>query len=168
MSLHFGPGCCAKCPLEVQVGRLAHAAEVRLSAGCVDSGNQAGVAGELSGGGGAIDRADLPIDDDGQDVGHTREGLQPEDGRGEGNSLPDALLKQSDLALEGIQRLELLGDAPGRLWGKLGEDAHEPDPASASGKCKCHVCPDRERVPVPSRGRGCVEPPGVGVDHTCT
>ncbi|OGO09208.1 MAG: hypothetical protein A2Y61_05785 [Chloroflexi bacterium RBG_13_60_13] len=89
--------------------------EAGLAAGGVDSGDDAGVAGEPAGCVEAIDRADLAFDDDGEDVANSGKALEQLDGGGQGDSLPDALLELSDLVLEGIQSFELLGGAALRL-----------------------------------------------------
>ncbi len=111
-------------PLQILVGRLpgrtpgrcAHVAEAGLAAGGVDGRDNAGVACELAWCGEAIDGADLAFDDNGKDVGHTGESFEQLDGRGQGDPFADTLLELSDLVLEGIQSLELLGDTTLRLW----------------------------------------------------
>jgi len=68
--------CLDESPLEIIVGLFAHASEAGLAAAGMDLGNDAGVGCEMAGRGEAIDGTDLASDDDGEDVTHTRDGLQ--------------------------------------------------------------------------------------------
>ena len=102
MSLSSATGCGAKGPLEVVVARLAHVTEAGLAAARMHGGDKAGEAGELVRGIEAIDRIDLPVDDDGRDVAHPGEGLQERDGQGPCNPFPNALFKLSDLELQTV------------------------------------------------------------------
>jgi hypothetical protein len=113
--------------------------EAGLGTGGVDGWDDAGVAGELSGGGEAIDRADLPFDDDGQDVRHTREGFEQLDGGGEGDSLPNAIFELSDLLLEAVEGLEFLGDTAAGLRGKPRQGAFEPPLPAPTKRSLCSV-----------------------------
>jgi hypothetical protein len=118
-------------PLEVLVGGLAHVSEAGLAAAGVDGGHEAGVTGELTWRVEAVDAADLPIDDDGQDVSDTGKALEQLDGGGQSNPLPDPLFELIDLELESVKGFNVLGDAAACLRGKSGKGRLQPDPAGA-------------------------------------
>lgn len=97
-----------------------------LGTGGVERWDDAGVTGELSAGGEAIDGADLPIDDDAQGVPDAGKALEQLDGGGEGDSLPNAIFELSDLLLEAVEGLQFLGDTAAGLREKPREGTFEP------------------------------------------
>jgi len=111
-------GCCAKSPLEVLVGGFAHVPEAGLTTAGMDGWDDACVAGELTCSVEAIDGANLPVDDDGQDVSNAGKALQQLDGGGSSNPLLDALFELRDLVLQSVEGFELLGDTATRFRGK--------------------------------------------------
>src|SRR3972149_2845876 len=102
-----------------------------LQAG-VRGGDDAGIAGEPACRVEAIDGADLALDYDGEDVANSGKALQKLDGGGKSNPLADALLELSDLQLQPIEGLELLGDTAPRFRGKPRKSRLQPSPACAN------------------------------------
>ena len=82
--------------------------EARLVAAGMDGRDDAGVAGELACGVKVVDGADLPVDEDGQDVSNAGKALEQLDGGGQSNSFPDADFELSDLQLQSVESVEFL------------------------------------------------------------
>jgi len=64
-------------------------------------------------------------------VCHSGERLEQLDGGGKSDPLADALFELSDLELEAVEGIDLLGDTSSRLRGKPAEGRLEPSPARA-------------------------------------
>ena len=112
-------------PLQVVIRLIDHASIVDLAAAGAYSGDETGIAGQVFGGGEAVDGAELPVDDDGEDLGRARDGHDPLDGGGDLDPLEDALFQALDVGLQQLEQLELLVDAPARLRRRMGEQLQE-------------------------------------------
>ena len=98
---------------------------MHLAAAGVDPGDEAGVAGEVLGGRQALDGAQLPVDDDGEDLGRSGDGHEQLDGRGEFDPLEDAFFQLVDVGLKQVEQLQSLGHAAVRLRRQMLEELQE-------------------------------------------
>ena len=81
----------------------------------------------MTGGGEAIDGANLTFDDDGKDVPHTGDCFEMLHVGCELNAIEHAFFENSDLLHSGIEKLELLIDAKTCFWRKSLEGSIEPE-----------------------------------------
>jgi len=100
-----------KGPLEIGVALLDHTAVVGPAGAGAEFGHQAAVASEVLGGRETIDRADLPLDDDSQDFGRSRDGLDELDGWSGLDAIDDSIFQLLDVVVESVQDLQLLTGA---------------------------------------------------------
>ena len=110
-------------PLQVRIALLDHAAIVGSAGAGAELGHQAAVAGEVFGGLETIDGAHLTIDEDGQDFGRSRDGLDELDSWSGLDPFNDSILQSPDMFAQGIEDLQLLKNAaPGLFWEPLQSD----------------------------------------------
>lgn len=119
-------------PLEVVIGLLDHPSVVDLPTAGLDLGDEASVASEARGRREAIDGADFPINDDGQDLRRAWDRLDQLDGGGHLHPFQDTGLEAKDLLLHLIQQFELLPHAALRLWGEALQEIQELRPPFGS------------------------------------
>lgn len=89
-------------PLEVGVALLHHAAVVGSAGAGAELGDEAAVAREVLVCREPVDGTDLAIDDDGQDLGRSRHGLDELDGWCGLNAIEDPVFQLLDMVGEGV------------------------------------------------------------------
>ena len=76
----------------------------------------------------AIDRANLPVDDDGQHFGRTRDRLDELEGWSGLDAIDDSIFQLLDMVVESVQDLQLLTDAALGFCGEFLQDCLQLGP----------------------------------------
>lgn len=102
-------------PFQASVALLDHPAVVGSASAGAEPGDQTTVAGEVLGAGKAVDGANFAVNDDGQYLGRSWNGLHELHGWCGLDALHDPILQLLDMVVEGIKDLQLLLDTAARL-----------------------------------------------------